>query len=163
VVKQKKSYEQEALVEPTAPYYALYSYKIMSSDRFDLLGNSLAILTGIASPQWAAKMLLWIEAECEAMRGRGELAADLPPCLFPYICPIMRIGCHDTSAITGLETITTGACGLLSVAFYVAACVAAGKIDLAERKLLALTELVKPWHENAAEWGFQRVDSRANR
>ena len=36
--------------------------------------------------------------------------------------------------------------------FYVAACVAAGQMDLAERKLLALTELVKPWHENAAEW-----------
>jgi hypothetical protein len=49
--EEKKSYEQEALVEPTAPYYALYSYKVMSSDRFDLLGNSLAILTGIASPQ----------------------------------------------------------------------------------------------------------------
>jgi len=32
-------------VEPSAPYYALYSYKIMSSDRFDLLGNSMAILT----------------------------------------------------------------------------------------------------------------------
>ena len=29
-----------------------------------------------------------------------------------------------------------------------------GQMDLAERKLLALTELVKPWHENAAEWGF---------
>jgi hypothetical protein len=27
-------------------------------------------------------------------------------------------------------------------------------MDLAERKLLSLTELVKPWHENAAEWGF---------
>jgi len=27
----------------------------MSSDRFDLLGNSMAILTGIASPQWAQK------------------------------------------------------------------------------------------------------------
>src|ERR1017187_10992629 len=38
--------------------------------------------------------------------------------------------------------------------FYIAACVAAGRMDLAERKLLALTELVKPWHENEAEWGF---------
>ena len=38
--------------------------------------------------------------------------------------------------------------------FYVAACVAAGQMGLAERKLLALTELVRPWHENAAEWGF---------
>jgi len=35
----KNSYEQEALVEPTAAYYALYSYKVMSSDRFDLLAT----------------------------------------------------------------------------------------------------------------------------
>ena len=26
------------------PYYALYAYKIFNSDRFDLLGNSWAIL-----------------------------------------------------------------------------------------------------------------------
>jgi glycogen debranching enzyme len=38
--------------------------------------------------------------------------------------------------------------------FYVAACVAAGQMELAERKLIMLTELVKPWHENEAEWGF---------
>src|SRR5664279_5216551 len=70
--EQKKSYEQEALVKPTAPYYALYAYKIMSSDRFDLLGNSLAILTGIALPHWAGNLVAWIESECEAMRGSGE-------------------------------------------------------------------------------------------
>jgi hypothetical protein len=27
-------------------------------------------------------------------------------------------------------------------------------MELAKRKLSALTELVKPWHENEAEWGF---------
>jgi hypothetical protein len=27
-------------------------------------------------------------------------------------------------------------------------------MGLARRKLLALTELVKPWHENETEWGF---------
>jgi hypothetical protein len=32
--------------------------------------------------------------------------------------------------------------------------VAAGRMDVARRRLLALTELVKPWHENEAEWGF---------
>ena len=26
-------------MEPTAPYYALYSYKVMGSERFDLLGT----------------------------------------------------------------------------------------------------------------------------
>lgn len=150
----KNSYEQEALVEPTAPYYALYSYKVMGSDRFDLLGNSLAILTGIASLQWAAKMLPWIEAECEAMRGRGELAVDLPPCLFPYIRP------HHADWLPRYERYNrpgdyhNGGVWPFVCGFYVAACVAAGEMDLAERKLFALTELVKPWHENAAEWGF---------
>jgi len=150
----KNSYEQEALVEPTAPYYALYSYKVMSNDRFDLLGNSLAILTGIASPQCATKMLTWIEAECEAMRGRGELMVDLPPCLFPYILP------HHADWLPRYERYNrpgdyhNGGVWPFICGFYVAACVAAGQMDLAERKLLALTELVKPWHEDAAEWGF---------
>jgi hypothetical protein len=150
----KNSYEQEALVEPSAPYYALYSYKIMSSDRFDLLGNSLAILTGIASPRRAAKMLIWVEAECEAMRGRGELAVNMPPCLFPYILP------HHADWLPRYERYNrpgdyhNGGVWPFICGFYVAACVAAGQMDLAERKLLALTELVKPWHEDAAEWGF---------
>jgi hypothetical protein len=150
----KKSYEQEAIVEPSAPYYALYAYKVMSSDRFDLLGNSLAILTGIASPLAAANMLAWVEAECEAMRGRGELIVDLPPCLFPYILP------HHADWLPRYERYNrpgdyhNGGVWPFICGFYIAACVAAGQIDLAERKLLALTSLVKPWHENAAEWGF---------
>jgi hypothetical protein len=150
----KNSYEQEALVEPTAAYYALYSYKVMSSDRFDLLGNSLAILTGIASPQSATNMLTWVEAECEAMRGRGELTVDLPPCLFPYILP------HHADWLPRYERYNrpgdyhNGGVWPFICGFYVAACVAAGQMELAERKLQALTELVKPWHENTAEWGF---------
>jgi len=150
----KNCYEQEALVEPTAPYYALYSYKVMSSDRFDLLGNCLAILTGIASPEYATNMLTWIEAECEAMRGRGELVVDLPPCLFPYILP------HHADWLPRYERYNrpgdyhNGGVWPFICGFYVSACVAAGQMELAERRLLALTELVKPWHENAAEWGF---------
>jgi hypothetical protein len=93
----KKSYEQEALVEPTAPYYALYSYKIMSSDRFDLLGNSLE---PSAKPCGAAENLQW----------------NCRPVCFRSFFPIMPIGCRDTSAITGLEIITTVVCGLLFVA-----------------------------------------------
>lgn len=67
------------------PYYALCSYKLLNSDRFDLLGNSLAILTGIASPDRPRDLVARVEAECQAMRDRKELAVDLPPCLFPYI------------------------------------------------------------------------------
>ena len=40
----------EGLVVKNKPYYAFWSYKIYSSERFDLLGNSLAILSGMASP-----------------------------------------------------------------------------------------------------------------
>jgi hypothetical protein len=152
--EEKNRYEQETLVEPSAPYYALYSYKIMSSERFDLLGNSLAILTGIASPLWSRNLLEWIEAECEAMRGRGELAVSLPPCLFPYILP------HHADWLPRYERYNrpgdyhNGGVWPFICGFYVAACVAAGQVELAERKLLALTELVKPWHENEAKWGF---------
>jgi hypothetical protein len=153
-IEEEDRYEQEALVEPSEPYYALYSYKVMSSYRFDLLGNSLAILTGIASSRWAGTLVAWIEAECEAMRGRGELAVNLPPCLFPYILP------HHADWLPRYERYNrpgdyhNGGIWPFICGFYVAACVAVGQVDLAERKLSALTELVKPWHENEAEWGF---------
>jgi hypothetical protein len=150
----KNPHEHEGLVVPSKPYYALYSYKLFNSDRFDLLGNSLAILTGIASPDRARKLVAWIEAECDSIRDRGELAVDLPPCLFPYILrrdpdwrpryeQYNRPGEYHNGGVWPFV------CG-----FYVAACVATGRIGLAKRKLLALTELVKPWHENEAEWGF---------
>jgi hypothetical protein len=151
---QSKGYEQEALVEPAAFYYAIYSYKDMSSDRFDLLGNSLAILTGIASPRGADDLLAWIESECEAMQGRGELAVNLPPCLFPYILP------HHADWLPRYERYNrpgdyhNGGVWPFICGFYVAACVAAGRMDIAECKLQALTELVKPGHDPAAEWGF---------
>jgi len=96
----------------------------------------------------------WIEAECEAMRDRGELAVDLPPCLFPYILP------HDPDWHARYQIYNrpgeyhNGGVWPFVCGFYVAACVAAGRMGLARRKLLALTELVKPWHENEAEWGF---------
>ena len=72
---------------PAKAYCALYSYKIFNSDRFDLLGNSLAILTGIASLERARSLVAWVEAECEAMPDRGEFAVGLAPGLFPYILP----------------------------------------------------------------------------
>ncbi len=62
----------------------------------------------------------------------------------------MRIGCPDTSDITVPSDYHNGGVWPFICGFYIAACVAAGQMDMAERKLLALTELVKPWHENAA-------------
>ncbi|MGE5377633.1 MAG: amylo-alpha-1,6-glucosidase, partial [Bacteroidota bacterium] len=72
----------EGLVVPDKPYYALWSYKLYSSERFDLLGNSLAILSGIATRARANAMIDWIEAECRSMKQKGLLALDLPPNFF---------------------------------------------------------------------------------
>src|SRR5664279_3204743 len=77
----------EGLTVPHKPYYALWSYKIHSSERFDLLGNSLAILSGIASPTRATEMISWIEKECNALKSNGDLLPDLPPNFFPFIKP----------------------------------------------------------------------------
>ena len=67
----------EGLVVKHKPYYALWSYKIYSSERFDLLGNSLAILSGLASPSRAEQMVSWIEKECIGMKKRGVLCREL--------------------------------------------------------------------------------------
>ena len=86
-VSSNHQHVPEGLVVKHKPYYAFWSYKIHSSERFDLLGNSLAILSGIASPTRAEEMIVWIEEECDEMRNRGELAVDLPPNFFPFIQP----------------------------------------------------------------------------
>ena len=150
----KNPHEHEGLVVPSKPYYALYSYKLYNSDRFDLLGNSLAILTGIASPDRGRELVAWVEAECDAMRDRAELAVDLPPCLFPYILPNHADWQPRYARFNRPGEYHNGGVWPFVGGFYVAACVAAGRIELARRKLVALTELVKPWHENQAEWGF---------
>ena len=150
----KNPHEHEGLVVPSKPYYALYSYKLFNSDRFDLLGNSLAILTGIASPDRGRNLVAWVEAECDTMRDRAELAVDLPPCLFPYILPHHADWHPRYAHFNRPGEYHNGGVWPFVGGFYVAACVAAGRTELARRKLLALTELVKPWHENQAEWGF---------
>lgn len=147
-------HEHEGLVLPSRPYYALYSYKIYHSDRFDLLGNSLAILTGIASRERSRNIIAWVESECQTMREAEDLVVNLPPCLFPFILPgdpdwRPRYEIFNQPGDYHNGGVWPFVCGT-----YVAACVAAGRIGLARRHLLALTDLVKPWHENEAEWGF---------
>ncbi len=133
----------EGLVVPHKPYYALWSYKVYSSERFDLLGNSLAILSGTAPPSRAEEMIAWIEEECLSMRKKGELALDLSPNFFPFIKPrdpdwhprYRKFNMPGKYHNGGIWPFISG--------FYVAALVAAKKYSLAEEKLLVLTEVVK--------------------
>ncbi|MDY6838382.1 MAG: glycoside hydrolase 100 family protein [Thermodesulfobacteriota bacterium] len=150
----KHRHVHEGLAVRHKPYYALWSYKLYSSERFDLLGNSLAILSGIAPPSRAQKIISWIEAECAAMRAKGKLALDLPPSLLPFIeeqdpdwrpryAKFNRPGEYHNGGLWPFI------CGL-----YVAAVVAAGKRRLARRKLEVLTRLVRPAREATVDFGF---------
>ena len=144
----------EGLVVKHKPYYALWSYKIHSSERFDLLGNSLAILSGIASPSRAEDMISWIEEECDSMKKNGDLAVSLPPNFFPYIKPedpdwhpryaiFNRPGEYHNGGVWPFV------CGL-----YVAALVASKKYALASEKLVVLTNIIKPSNTEKVNFGF---------
>jgi len=144
----------EGLVLRHKPYYALWSYKVYRSERFDLLGNSLAILSGIASSSRAKDLISWIETECESLRKNEDLAVQLPPNFFPYIRPgdpdwLPRYEKYNQPGEYHNGGIWPFVCG-----FYVAALVAAGKYKLAEKKLIALTELVRPACSADVEFGF---------
>jgi hypothetical protein len=144
----------EGLVLRRKPYYALWSFKVYRSERFDLLGNSLAILSGLASRSRASSIFAWIEHECEAMRQNGDLIGDLPPNFFPYIRPEdpdwrLRYENYNRPGEYHNGGIWPFICG-----FYIAALVAAGKFQLARKKLLALTHLVGPARVETVEFGF---------
>ena len=151
---RKHRHVHAGLVLPHRPYYALWSYKQYGSERFDLLGNCLTVLSGIASRSRARDLIAWVEGECKALRDKGELALDLPPVLMPYIRPehpdwrprYEQYGRRGEYHNGGVWPFVCG--------FYVAACVAAGRLRLAERKLAALTELVRPARDHDVPFGF---------
>ena len=152
--ERKQPHAHEGLVMRHKPYYALYAYKVYSSDRFDLLGNSLAVLSGVASPSRAKDMVSWIEAECRALGERGQLAVELPPCLFPFILPDDPDWRPRYEKYNMPGEYHNGGVWPFVSAFYIAACVAAGRLRLAERKLLALTHLLEPAKRQNLHWGF---------
>ncbi|WP_212006113.1 glycoside hydrolase 100 family protein [Chitinophaga sp. HK235] len=144
----------EGLTVKNKPYYAFWSFKVYSSERFDLLGNSLAILTGIASPSRAERMIAWIEEECRVMREKGELAADLPPNFFPFVRPDDPDWRSRDEQFNKPGDYHNGGLWPFICGVYVAALVAAGKYQLAEKKLLALTALVKAVNAQQLDYGF---------
>ncbi len=152
--ERQQRHVHEGLVLRYKPYYALWSYKVLRSERFDLLGNSLAILAGIASPSRAKKLVLWIEKESEALRQNEDLAVDLPPNFFPYVRPgdpdwNRRYEKYNQPGEYHNGGIWPFICG-----FYIAALVAVKRYNLAEEKLLALTELARPARKADVEFGF---------
>jgi len=144
----------EGLVVPHKPYYALWAYKIYSSERFDLLGNSLAVISGIATNHRAKSLINWVEDECDELRSNGELAVDLPPNLFPYIRPADPDWHDRYEHFNRPGDYHNGGIWPFICGFYVVAALAAGLQRLAERKLAALTQLVRLAQDDALEFGF---------
>jgi hypothetical protein len=151
---QQPEHVHAGLAVPNSPHYAAGSFKIFHDNRCDVLGNSLAILTKIADPERAGLLIDYIETNCGRLRARGELQVALPPCFFPYMQPgdedwRPRYAIYNRPGEYHNGGVWPFVCG-----FYVAACVSVGRHDLARQRLEALAELVKPWHENECEWGF---------
>ncbi|TDN86389.1 alkaline and neutral invertase-like protein [Salegentibacter sp. 24] len=145
---------QEDLVTRDKPYYAFWTYKNFKSERFDLLGNSLAILSGMASSKTADAIIEWVENECTKMKARGILAVDLPPNFYPFINPEdpdwhKRYADYNLPGNYHNGGVWPFICGL-----YVASLVAAEKYELAEIKLLELTKLIKAPKTKDLEFGF---------
>jgi hypothetical protein len=149
-----KQQEHEGLALEDKPYFALWSYKVLYNDRFDLLGNSLAILTGIASLEKSLAMIEWVEKECRKMQREGVLALPLPPNLFPFIEE------HDPDWQERYATYNqkgeyhNGGIWPFVTGFYIAALVAAGAHSLAKQKLDALTRVVSLKVDSTLAHGF---------
>ncbi len=147
-------HEHEGLTVKTKPYYAFWSYKVFCSDRFDLLGNSIAILSGLASPDRAEAIINWIEEECKQMRQHGDLAVDMPPNFFPFTLPGDQDWHPRYENFNMPGNYHNGGIWPFICGLYVAALVAAKKYDLAEQKLIQLTKLVRLAKDPSLEFGF---------
>jgi len=151
---RQEKHIQEGLLVRDKPYYAFWAYKNFKSERFDLLGNSLAILSGMASSKTAEAIIEWIEKECAEMKNRGELTVNLPPNFYPFIKPEdsdwhKRYADYNLPGNYHNGGIWPFICGL-----YVAALVSAKKYELAEEKLIELTKLIKCSRTKDLDFGF---------
>lgn len=139
----KHRHVHEGLTIKHKPHFAQWAYKVMASERFDLLGNSLAIIFGLSSISRSKKIVRWVEEECKNLRLKGELKGELPPVLFPYIKPedpdwqiryeIFNMpGCYHNG---GIWPFVEG--------FYISAIAKSGNRELAKEKIVHLAKLNK--------------------
>lgn len=151
---ERPRHSHEGLTLPGQPYLALWSYKHSHGTQFDLLGNSLAILSGAVSNERALSILDWVEDACAKMREAGSLAPGASPNLIPVIQrndpdwreryeQFNRPGDYHNGGIWPFV------CG-----FHVAALVAAGRIHHAQLKLIELTTLCRRKKDPGLDFGF---------
>ena len=144
----------EGLAIADKPYYALWSYKVYSSERFDLLGNSIAILSGLATIDKAVKIVKWIGTSRNKMRENKQLAINLTPNFFPFIQPEDADWLPRYAQFNNPGDYHNGGIWPFISGFYIAALVASKEYDLAEKELLELTKLIKKPVNTELEYGF---------
>jgi hypothetical protein len=150
----KPAHVLEGLALPDQPYYALWSYKVHYSARFDLIGNCLVILFGVTTHEKARAIVDWIEKTCADQRAAGRLVLDLPPCLIPAIQPDDADWHPRYQQFNRPGEYHNGGVWPFIAGLYVAALVAAGQSELAHRRLLALAKLNARARSPELEFGF---------
>lgn len=144
----------EGLALPEHPYSTFWSCKQQQGLQFDLLGNSIAILSGATSNERAVATLLWLEETCKKTPDIGELAVDSPPNLIPAIQAGEADWRERDETFNRSGEYHNGGIWPFVCGFHVAALVAAGQLALAEQKLLDLTELCRRSRNSELEFGF---------
>jgi hypothetical protein len=144
----------EGLSLTDAPYYALWVYKVHISRRFDLLGNSLAILFGLPGHDRARRIIEWVETSTAALQQQGLLGCDLPPCLMPFIFEGDEDWLPRYAHFNRPGHYHNGGIWPFTVGFYVSALVAAGELPLARQKLASLAGLMRPARRDDLDYGF---------
>ncbi len=158
-IKEPGRIVHEGLTIPEKPYYALWSYKVLNNERFDLLGNSLAVLCGLSDQERSLALVNWVEHQCQLLHSQGLLAPNLPPCLIPYIQPgdedwHRRMEIYNQPGDYHNGGIWPFVCG-----FYISGLVAAGQMDLAREKMSALDDLISLSRNGNLPFGFNEWHS----
>ena len=144
----------EGLAIKNKPYYALWSYKVYSSERFDLLGNSLLLLSGLVSSSGAKDMVTWIAKTRASMKETHLLAVDVTPNFFPFIDPADEDWKPRYKEFNNPGDYHNGGIWPFISGFYIAALVSARLFQEAEDELLGLTHLIQKSKDKTLEFGF---------
>jgi hypothetical protein len=152
--RSKPQHVPEGLMIRHKPFFSCWSFKMYSSERLDLLGNSLAILSGLASFSRAEKIIHWVDIYCNEMKKNGDLAMDLPPNFFPFIRPEDEDWRARYEIYNKPGEYHNGGIWPFISGFYIAALVAARRFKQAERQLISLTRTIKSSADENLDYGF---------
>ncbi|MGE5251305.1 MAG: glycoside hydrolase 100 family protein [Bacteroidota bacterium] len=144
----------EGLSLPDRPYYALWAYKVHRSQRFDLLGNSLAMVFGLPGHDRAHQIIAWVEDSTRSLKEDKLLACELPPCLMPFIFETEEDWLPRYRLYNPPGHYHNGGIWPFTVAWYIAALIASGQQALALQKFQSLSRLMEAARDPNLAYGF---------